>query len=162
MFSTFIFQNKTCATWQDPDACSPPTLPSLNPFTRSAEAGGKEGSFWGQRAQCACLPSSLGQTVTVTGREVACLQGTVLWVSDPRPRVGSGRGCGQEHSSHIHTSTVTPRSPQPGAGQELPASLWRHLDSSLARCLSCSGSNSWPAGRGRAGSRWHHPRCQTR
>ena len=41
MFSTFIFQNKTCATWQDPDACSPATLPSLNPFTRSAEAGRK-------------------------------------------------------------------------------------------------------------------------
>lgn len=84
---------------------------------------GKEGSFWGQRAQRAYLPSTLGQMVTGTGREVAWFQGTVLWVSDPRPRVKSGWGCGQEHSSRIHTSTMTPRSPQPGAGQELPASL---------------------------------------
>ena len=56
MFSTFIFQNKTCATCQDPDACFPAVLPSLNPFTRSAEAGRKRRLLLGSEGT-ACLPA---------------------------------------------------------------------------------------------------------
>lgn len=99
------------------DACYPPTLPSLNPLTRS---------------QACCLFTSGADGETGPGREVACLQGRSLPGGIPGQGLGQVGGCGQEHNSHIRTSTVTPRSPRPGTGQELLALCSRTWTLALA------------------------------